>query len=157
MPNIIEFGTVQESLPELTNPAVASDIMEGKEVIGGNKEIIVGTYAPPTPPSAYMIGLGYTVQGVDGIYNQFNISPIQGTVVSFKNNTSTNVTLSVPGLGYNPTSYAYTNTNISGLDVTDLTSLFQSFSFITNGVVINQIGFVYYNSQQIIQLTIDNQ
>lgn len=67
--NVINFGIVKESLPELTNPAVASDIMEGKEAIGSNKGIIVGTYVPPTPPSAYMIGLGYTVQGVDGIYN----------------------------------------------------------------------------------------
>lgn len=43
MPNIIDFGMVKETLPILTNPATSTDIANGKEAIGSNKEIITGT------------------------------------------------------------------------------------------------------------------
>lgn len=65
MSNIINIGMTKETLPTLNNPATSSDILEGKEAIGSDKEVITGSYVPPITPtpksitySAYMTHSG---------------------------------------------------------------------------------------------------
>ena len=87
-------------LPELTNPASASDILDGKEAIDGNGDKITGTLVPPVDT------------GENGLYK----SMIEENVTEI---VSTQITKLRP--------YAqYGNTNLVKIDIPNLTSVWAS-------------------------------
>lgn len=88
-------GTI---LPELTNPAVASDILSGKEVINGSGEKITGTIQTKT--SSNLTASGATVTVPAGYYaSQATKSISSGSAKTPATTVTKNPTISVSSSG----------------------------------------------------------